>query len=421
MTQATPTAPAPSEPAAPPAAPGTTQAALTAHFRRAAGAFWNARSWSSDDVTFANRGRRPSAVAVSHQAHGDHRLKVWLTHEHVGGRFTVNGVEVVLPHVRNGFHQGPVAPEALQRILTPPRPAGAGPAGPTYAGSQYDVCLETVFQAQEKSYQDWVGDPAACPEWMGVESITVTPATTGGGHHGLTLRVSAAGQAALTQAKLWTWRINGVWCQISPVSESNAQGMAEWRGLLMASCDPEALDVIRDYGEEDATTVLEDEHPPPRSLGPLRILYARGDIDRRTYGEWGRDVGQISTLLFALNGAQGQVDVYASNVRRRQNRINHLTQLIRSRFNRRASAYQDYTIEAWINEVGGQAAEWKSEIEVLEKSKAHNGERLESAQAAVDSSRASYHALMERIEGREEQYADAIAALYATDEDDEDE
>jgi len=397
------------------------RAALTAHFRRAAGAFWNARSWTSTDVKFAQRGGRPPVVAVSHLANRDYRLKVWLDEEHVGGLFTINGVSVKLPHQGRGFHQGPVHAETLQRILQPV--AYDDMPGPTYAGSQYDVCLETVFRPQEKAYQDWVGDPADCPEWMGVESITVTPETTGGGHHGLTIRVSEGpGRKHYLNEQLNTWRINGIWCQVLPLGEPDARGRCEWRGLLVASCDPQALDVIRDYGAEDATTVLEDEPMPPRARKPLRLLYARGDIDRRTYAEWGRDIDKIQSMLFNLCGAQGQVDIYTSILRRRQNRIDHLTQLIRSRYNRRPAAYTNYTFEAWAAEVGGQVAEWQGTIADLEALQAGDeGDRLNRNQAAVDRSRASYHALMERIEAREEQYADAIAALYATDEDDEDE
>ena len=278
-----------------------------------------------------------------------------------------------------------------------------------------DVCIETTFDEDSRaSYYRWTGNVANFPEWMGdVNSISVTPPQTGGGWHDVRLD---APDADLVNKGVVSLRLNGVWMYVMPIADvTDENNHIRFGGRYSLICDPEDLEEVRSYGQGLASVVeLDDEPMAPRSRAMVRKVHhaVAGGISDSVYWEWLAAIKKLVDSVCGMAATQGQVDYYSSSAQRNLNRSNHYLRLVTKYYNKRADAYKDYTVKAWVDEAGDRNVKswWNSHrsLNSASEDSQRNADRLSQI---VSDRRQIHDEALAKCEEFEALYSDGIKYL----------
>jgi len=356
-------------------------------------------------VAFKDRGPgRPVVVGVN-DGGGDQRQKLFLDRTDLDGEFVINGVAVNLPHRGDGLYQGDVGRASNRRIMYEGPNVTMGTSD-----EPRDYCIETRFDTDtfSRSHNGHPGDVTGFPEWMMVTDIVVTAEVNGSGPC-VYLSTDLDAKHPHFADMLHGVRINGVWCTGMPFQTGGEVH-------LMFPVTPDDAREIRGYGDGLTDLDMPDETRPIRTRHLVRALWnhlkARGLQGGMDAWEWRDDVMKMQYRVMGMGVAYGQWSVFNRKLDEVKGRIRHWEGLMVRRYQKRPKAYESYSMDAWINEVGGAPAYWRRRVDELRGVSSDIAGDLTRFNEAYMRQLRDYQERLARVEKREERWAAAIAEIH---------
>lgn len=392
---------------------------LEGRFERASRKFWECHSLRTASVQPATRPKgRASLVAVHDPVTGDRRIKFWGqmgAPDDAAGGFAaeVNG-EVLAFARRDGsdLHQATASGAQMRAILgwspdeTPPltSSAGTGPAG------KYSLSVEFPEGDPARPWLDRRATTVDCPEWMAIESLTITGEQASGGD-ALRLK-SKLRRDARHNLDFQLLRINDAWLAGMP----SGDGFGEW----WYSLTPGDADALR-AGDEDGDLDAPETVRPPRTRLLLRsfAVWMRDEHQAMArigphYGEWRLDVMAWERAAPGLGIAYGQAGVLIRKIAEFGKSRGHLQRALNARYAARKPAYHDYELDRWAFEVGTPMRSWQKRIlEIAERETTEVRPKLTRLHEIYETALEKYCTVKQRLEDREADFADDIGAWNA--------
>ena len=378
---------------------------IKAKFERRGFPFWSCPNPETEGATFKDRGGRShSLVGVYNPGRNDKRLKIWLDEPNASSVFEINGYKFLVPHVRDGFHQGHVNGTDLHNLLR-----GVAIEDVNLFGENarqlhlpnddfQDFCVETRFEEGGK-YGALVGSVEAWPEWLKAESISITPPRTSGGWHCITFDTGHTDRRF--PGKLPWLRVNGIWCYASPTSEP-VGNQYDFRGKFLLLCDPDDMNIIRSYGKDIAGDItLENEPLIPRDRNWMRLIHRILDagLSREEWLGWNDDLKKLRNAIRGMCQAQGQADFYTSAIEGNRSRAAHYERAVQRRL-KYTEGVKDRHVRSYEHKAN-----------VAREYEQKNTLRLEDYNKYVDKHREAHEAALAACEAREAKYAAEIADI----------
>ena len=271
-----------------------------------------------------------------------------------------------------------------------------------------DFCVETRFDLDAHGGRfGWhPGDVTGFPSWIQATGIYVAPADcSGAGGVQITTDLPR-----LRLAEIHQLRINGIWLIGWPHVDREGN-----RSMLFSAL-PYDLAEIRGYGDGLTDLTMENEVQPPRTGPAVRAvcIHMRDmgmSVDDIPYAEWRADVVNLGGRVHGAAMAWGRVKYHTRRADECADRAAHYHGVLNRRFKRRSAAFADYTLDKWVDEVGGQARIWRAHLGTL--AEAERGERNRAAHysARYDALVDDHAAILDRCEEREAKFAESIAFM----------
>lgn len=408
----------------------------TAGFQKAKHPFWLALDWECETqgAEFLDRGPHRSPIVLKYWPDEQRAaMKLWfrvLPPFEEGGteHFRIDGIGFDVQHVRDGFFQGEVPFEDMERLLEVPRETvqptpGPGTTDPVEGETFLDACLEVRFDPNDTDKHGyWRGVPLHVPAWLKLESIVITPnPVQGGGAHQILLR--CAGLDPGVHGGTWVpmLRINDVWCHLMP--------MAGWlhHHNLIAQCDPFEMDSIRSYGNglsmaSVSIDALPNEPIPPRDWASIKQVLIRlrragrgAEVTRAMYEPWRKDAERVRNLTWGICGSQGQIDLYGRMVRTRDGQITACERHIENSWRRARNRGEIRSLEDWIEQAAPSMKYVRQSIHrkrnYIESKKYWQG-NLDHMLKSIVAMTGERNEVLQRLEEREEEYAEFIRYIF---------
>lgn len=390
---------------------------INGEFNRHSGPFWGIKNplVSSTgpipiDLAVRPNPKSVSVVAVYNPGKHDYRLKLWLTIDPANlDTVVINGYRLGAPNSEyspDGFAQWRVNSTVLYRALRGWPPEDYLEEDAENEEGFLDLSIDTVFdQNNTDQYGNWLGTLDEAPRWMHAESIKVSPPTTGGGWHQVTLHANVEANA------LPMVRVNGIWMLTTPVADQRSpNGFMSFGNRFSLICDPVDLDRVRTHGQDQAQMEAFTPEPcPVRTVRTLRRLDGTVKLDYSVYQAWQEHIVGWRNSTFGLAASQGQFDVHQRLANSADSRAARFYQLAVKRWLARDAEDQGVDLESYDD---NKVREWLAKYQENEESRKYYQDGADRLFKNMTELRLKAQVHDDKLSALEEEYEGAIRFLY---------